>query len=113
MPHLIVEYGGVEMPQEALPELHRTLLNSGLFEEHDLKIRLCPYAEAEYSVGGGRMPFVHLSLYMLEGRSESGKAALSRELAGVVDKLTAAAPQIQISVDLRDMVRTTYSKLHR
>ncbi|WP_255408761.1 MULTISPECIES: hypothetical protein [Neisseria] len=40
MPHLTVEYGGVEMPQEALPELHQTLLNSGLFEEYDLKIRL-------------------------------------------------------------------------
>lgn len=113
MPHLIVEYGGVEMPQEALPELHRTLLNSGLFEEHDLKIRLCPYGESEYSVGGGKQAFAHLTLYLLGGRSETAKAELSRALAETVQKLAAQAPSIQISVDLRDMVRATYTKTHR
>lgn len=113
MPHLTVEYGGVDMPQEALPELHQTLSNSGLFEEYDLKIRLFRYAEADYLTGGGKQAFAHLTLNLLEGRNETAKAELSRALAETVQKLTARAPSIQISVDLRDMVRATYTKTGR
>lgn len=113
MPHLTVEYGGVEMAQEALPELQQTLLNSGLFEEHDLKIRLCRYEQVDYLVGGSKQAFAHLILRLLEGRSKSAQAELSRALAETVQKLTAQAPSIQISVDLCDMVRATYTKTHR
>lgn len=113
MPHLTVEYGGVEMPQETLSELHRTLLNSGLFEEYDLKIRLCRYAEADYLVGGTKQAFAHLTLRLLEGRSQAVQAELSRALAETVQKLTVNAPSIQISVDLCDMVRANYTKTHR
>lgn len=113
MPHLTVEYGGVELPPQVLGELHQTLSNSGLFEEYDLKIRLCRYAEADYSVGGGKQAFAHLTLNLLEGRSETAKAALSRALAETVQKLVEEAPSVQISVDLRDMVRATYTKTGR
>ena len=114
MPHLMVEYGGLNLPADTLNILHRTLLLSGLFEEEDLKIRLCPYAADTYLVGGSDgAAFVHLSLLLLEGRSESAKTELSRALGSAVAALTEGDVLIQISVDLRDMARATYTKLHR
>ena len=52
MPHLIIEYAReLQLPVPAtLHALHQTLLDSGLFEEVDIKIRAQAYAD--YLVGG-------------------------------------------------------------
>lgn len=113
MPHLIIEYGGVVLPQETLAELHRTLLDSGLFAEDDIKIRLHPFSEGGCSVGGAAgQGFVHLELRLLEGRGQAQRTQLSRTLADTVARLLhGKADKLQISVELREMAQAAYTKI--
>lgn len=111
MPHLIIEYSPALAPaiRSALLPLHQTLLASDQFGENDIKVRARGYED--YLVGGQAAgDFAHLTLYLLDGRSAEVKADLSRALmAAVQDALAGVAP-LQITVDIRDMVRAHYGK---
>ena len=111
MPHLIVEYSNsLDFPvQPTLKNLHQILADSGIFGKNDIKVRAREYND--YLVdGSNEQGFVHLTLFLLDGRSEETKGALSRALAAVVQKAT-TGQWVQISVDMRDMMRATYTKI--
>ena len=110
MPHLIVEYSrDLDFPvQPTLHSLHQVLAASGVFDAKDIKVRSREYSD--YLVSGGReQGFVHLILFLLDGRSDDTKTALGQALASVMRQAT-AGHSVQISVDIRDIVRHTYTK---
>ncbi|MDO4228050.1 5-carboxymethyl-2-hydroxymuconate Delta-isomerase [Neisseria sp.] len=111
MPHLIVEYSNnLNLPvQPLLHTLHGVLLASGQFEEDHIKVRARRYDD--YLTGGSAADgFVHITLFLLDGRSEAVKHALSQALGDAVQQALGSAAGTQITVDTRDMVRATYAK---
>ncbi|WP_373698770.1 5-carboxymethyl-2-hydroxymuconate Delta-isomerase [Neisseria dentiae] len=112
MPHLIVEYSNnLNLPaQPLLHTLHGVLLASGQFEEDHIKVRARRYDD--YLTGGSAADgFVHITLFLLDGRSEAVKHALSQALGDAVQQALGSAAGTQITVDTRDMVRATYAKI--
>ncbi|MDB5477686.1 MAG: 5-carboxymethyl-2-hydroxymuconate isomerase [Alphaproteobacteria bacterium] len=112
MPHAIIEYSAnlaSEMQAQDISALvHRTSIESGLFGPENLKTR--SYKAEDFHVGtkGSEGSFMHIRIYMLEGRSNEQKKELSEKLVSAVAN---AIPAIgQLSVDIRDMNRTTYAK---
>ena len=90
MPHLIIEHSPTltSAIRSALSPLHQTLLASGQFGERDIKVRARMYED--YLVGGQAAgDFVHLTLYLLDGRSAEVKADLSRALMAAVQNALA------------------------
>ena len=111
MPHLIIEHSPTftSAIRSALSPLHQTLLASGQFGERDIKVRARMYED--YLVGGQAAgDFVHLTLYLLDGRSAEVKADLSRALMAAVQNALAGVAPLHITVDIRDMVRSHYGK---
>lgn len=111
MPHLIVEYSNnLNLPaQPLLHTLHGVLLASGQFEEDHIKVRTRRYDD--YLTGGSAADgFVHITLFLLDGRSEAVKHALGQALSEAVRQALGSAAGTQITVDTRDMVRATYAK---
>ena len=112
MPHLIIEYAReLEMPVPAtLHALHQTLLDSGLFEEVDIKIRAQAYAD--YLVGGAaENRFVHLNVLVMDGRSEAVKKQLANALCKTVKQHLGDVQHTQITAEVRDMLQATYAKI--
>lgn len=112
MPHLIIEYAReLELPvPTTLHALHQTLLDSGLFEEADIKIRAQAYAD--YLVGGTvENRFVHLNVLVMDGRSEAVKKQLANALCETVKQHLNNAQHTQITAEVRDMLQATYAKI--
>lgn len=116
MPHLTVEYSnnirGFD-PAAALAALNNTLVASAQFDEADVKSRILRRDHFQIGAATGARGFVHAELALLEGRSADIKQALSSALARSLEALSGQwdhALQIQISVEIRDMDRASYSK---
>ncbi len=111
MPHLIVEYSdNTELePQTLLHTLHQVLAASGVFDAADIKVRARSYRD--YLVAGKTdAGFVHLTLLLLDGRSDDVKAALGQALAAALRRSCPPGRPLHISVDVRDLNRATYTK---
>jgi 5-carboxymethyl-2-hydroxymuconate isomerase len=111
MPHAIVEYSrALEAEFEAsslMQAVHACLLQSGQFSVHDIKVRLYPCDHA--FVAGRDANFLHITVYMLSGRSRAIKKNITSDLLQVLDGLSLIAASL--SVDARDMDRDVYSKM--
>lgn len=112
MPHVIIEYSNnvheVVQAAQITKHAHETLINSGLFSTPDIKTR--SYSAEDYLVGdkGKDGSFLHICVYLLDGRSVEKKQALSEALR---DMLVERLPQVdQLSVDIRDLSREIYRK---
>jgi 5-carboxymethyl-2-hydroxymuconate isomerase len=112
MPHAIIEYSAnlrdVLRSAEVCAVVHNVLIQSGLFTTNDIKTR--SYVAEDFLVGekGSAGSFVHVRVYLFEGRTILQKQTLSESLR---DALGAHLPTVdQISVDLREIVRDTYRK---
>jgi 5-carboxymethyl-2-hydroxymuconate isomerase len=110
MPHCIIEYA-VEVADrvsiESLMEAtHRGAMNSGLFDEYDIKTRAIAY-EA-HRTGSTRDSFVHVTVRLLSGRSGVQKAALSEKVLASIEPLLADV--VSVGVEIYDMHRDSYRK---
>ncbi|MFC5568720.1 5-carboxymethyl-2-hydroxymuconate Delta-isomerase [Lysobacter yangpyeongensis] len=108
MPHFVVECSRSILqyqPEEAiLQRLHEAAVASGLFDEHDIKVRVHPYAVQ--SVGGSARDFIHVFASIMEGRSVAQRADLSRRL---VETLVAMFPQVAyIAANISEFEKATY-----
>ncbi|AUH49582.1 5-carboxymethyl-2-hydroxymuconate isomerase [Chromobacterium sp. ATCC 53434] len=109
MPHCVIECSAQIAAQ---PDIHRLLQSahqaadaSGLFETHDIKVRLLPYED--YLVGGKDQDFVHIVCHILAGRSDEQKGRLANSL---VHTVCAWLPDVaMVSCEVRDIVRAHYS----
>lgn len=112
MPHLIAEYGSNTLPnvQPVLRALHETLAASGHFGTDDIKVRARRYED--FLVGGSAQNgFVHLTLWLLDGRSESVKQALGQALCETVLQALQGSAGVQVTVDVRDITCASYAKV--
>ena len=115
MPHLTIEYTD-NLPQlevdTLLLALNQALLDSGQFDELDIKSRaICLQA---YRTGTSLQAraFVHAQLAILSGRTLETKQQLSASLLRILQRACedAAVPQVQLSVDVQDIERASYAK---
>lgn len=112
MPHVIIEYSqnihdAVQAAKISVLA-HEMLVQSQLFSIADIKTR--SYVAQDYLVAdkGLAGSFLHVSVYILEGRPVEKKQALSEALR---DMLVSTLPQVdQVSVDIRDLERAIYRK---
>jgi 5-carboxymethyl-2-hydroxymuconate isomerase len=110
MPHLVIEYSDGALDRAALKELMQSLAETagqtGVMKPEDVKVRAQSYRD--YLIAGKQDSFVHLSVYLLAGRTSEQKEMLSISLRRTMVDL---CPDIvSLSVDIRDMDPDAYKK---
>ena len=110
MPHFTLEYSrGVERLfdlEAVMASLYEVGATSGVMKPDDIKIRALAYDT--YRFEGGIESFLHLTVWMLEGRSDRQKEHLAVRLR---DRLDEQCPSVDsISIDVRDMNPVAYKK---
>lgn len=112
MPHVIIEYSENLSRDPNIGNLsrcvHYALNDSGLFALDDIKTRA--YSVEDYLVGsvGDTGAFLHVMIYLLEGRSIQQRKALSESVCNAVSSLISS--KAQVSVDVRELSKEIYSK---
>lgn len=81
---------------------------SGLFNVNDIKVRMRLYAD--YITGRGEDDFIHVFGYILEGRTDLQKNALSRAIVGTLKDLLPDVPVV--SMNVMEFEKATYNNRH-
>jgi 5-carboxymethyl-2-hydroxymuconate isomerase len=116
MPHLTLEYTDSLAPTfhaaSALLKLNQALLDSGHFEEPDIKNRALQLDTYRTGTSQDARAFVHAKLAILSGRSAETKLQLSQALLRTLQGLCQwpAGVQVQLSVEVQDIDRPSYAK---
>ncbi|SMF52304.1 5-carboxymethyl-2-hydroxymuconate Delta-isomerase [Pseudogulbenkiania subflava] len=116
MPHLTLDYSSNLTTLDAdrtLLALNRQLVESGQFTENDIKSRACRLEHFRIGIEPAPRAFAHVTLALLSGRTPECKQALSASLLAVLQRagLTLPGAEVQLSVEVRDMERASYSKV--
>jgi 5-carboxymethyl-2-hydroxymuconate isomerase len=110
MPHLVVEYSQKSLNKEAIrhlmAELAAAAARTGVMKAYDIKVRAQGYSD--FLVAGKEDTFVHVSVYLLAGRTPEQKVDLSEQLRQVL--IDACPEVVSLSVDIRDMDPVAYKK---
>jgi 5-carboxymethyl-2-hydroxymuconate isomerase len=110
MPHLVIEYSDGALDRAALKELMQGLAETagqtGVMKPEDIKVRAQSYRD--YLVAGKQDGFIHLSVYLLAGRTSEQKEMLSISLRRTMADLYPDV--VSLSVDIRDMDPDAYKK---
>jgi len=115
MPHLTLEYTG-NLPQfdieNVLLELNKALVDSGQFEEIDIKSRAVRHDTFVVGTSLNNRGFVHVTLAILSGRSVQIKSALTEKLLHTLRQVyeTSVNVHVQLCVEVRDIEREPYAK---
>nr|WP_010133081.1 5-carboxymethyl-2-hydroxymuconate Delta-isomerase [Microbulbifer agarilyticus] len=114
MPHLVIEYSQKLEDSISIPALvsngQQAMNDTGLFSAGAIKTRAVPFREFVLgkSHEGSSNLFIHAEVRILEGRTSEQKETLS---AAIFNYLCEAAPEVpEISVEVRDMQKASYSK---
>jgi len=110
MPHFVIEYSDGAVSQEGMSHLMERLAiaaaRTGVVRASDIKVRARSYSQ--FLVAGKQDSFVHLSVYLLAGRTPEQKIGLSEQLRQVM--IEDCANVVSLSVDIRDMDPAAYKK---
>ena len=111
MPHCIIEYTKGITPSLDINKLveivHQTTFDSGLFEIDDIKTRA--FQSDHFMVGYGHSESIHVVVKLMPGRSIDTRKALSLSIAQVISDLT--LPAAEVTVEIEEIDKTTYSKI--
>lgn len=115
MPHLTLDYTRNLTTLDAertLLALNRALVASGQFAENDIKSRAHRLEQFRTGIDPEPRAFAHVTLAILSGRTPEAKHALSASLLAVLQQAELELPgvEVQLSVEIRDMERASYSK---
>lgn len=110
MPHFIVEravQGSAEPSVSTLlTEIHEAAVSTGIFNEKTIKVRVCEYDDA--LVAGEPASFVHVTIYLIDGRDKPTKKRLATTIHDCLRRLQ---PEVtSVSVDVRDLDSDIYTK---
>jgi 5-carboxymethyl-2-hydroxymuconate isomerase len=110
MPHFIIEHANALITDVDIQDALQITLDCGgrmdFISKDDIKVRLLPYTHI--LAGDGRTSFIHVTVYLLDGRPDALKEMLSRAL---LEDLAERFSAVQsISIDIRDMNRACYKK---
>lgn len=108
MPHCIIDCPAALAQRVGehtlLVAVHDALDGLGLFKAGDIKVRLNGFTH--YRCGATQDEFVHVTLFILSGRSVEQQRSLARVTLAA---LVALLPQVQaLSMDIQDMQRETF-----
>ncbi len=110
MPHAVIEYSdNLAADYKSLDvtqSVHSLLVKCGLFKSNEIKTR--GYAVQDFIVGdkGRKGSFIHITVYLLEGRSVQQKQSLSQ---AILDSIATAMKNANtVTVDVRELVKDTY-----
>lgn len=112
MPHLILEYSAnIAQPmrsEDIVGKGHAVMLESGLFQPASVKTR--SHEATFFAVGehGDENGFLHVLVYLMEGRSPEQKQTLSEALFAVFDPIV--PHRASLTVDIRDLDKACYRK---
>ncbi len=109
MPHFVVDCSknilNFQDSNTILQTVHSTAVDTDLFDEGDIKVRLNPF-DKDYLVGGKENDFIHVFANIMEGRTTEQKTNLSKQ---IVKKLKDLFPHIPfIAMNIRDFEKATY-----
>ena len=109
MPHFVIDCSenilNLNEPENTLLSVHKVAVNSGLFDEEDIKVRFNCFKE-HYLVGGKKDDFIHVFANIMEGRTTEQKATLSKE---IISQLKVVFPSVDfIAINIRDFEKATY-----
>ncbi|MDH3387019.1 MAG: 5-carboxymethyl-2-hydroxymuconate Delta-isomerase [Gammaproteobacteria bacterium] len=110
MPHVIIEYSDDVAGQIAIDDLiaavHDGAMSSELFPEYDIKTRAVGYRH--HQTGQTRDSFVHVTVHLLDGRSDAQKSMLSEAVLATIEPLLLQV--VSVSVEILDIHRASYRK---
>lgn len=110
MPHLVIEYSDGALDRKRVQRLMESLpvaaAQTGVMSAEDIKVRA--RSHDDFLVAGKRDSFVHLTVYLLAGRTPDQKVALSISLRQAMIDL--CPDVVSLSVDIRDMDPLAYKK---
>lgn len=118
MPHIILEYtNNIAQPVEAgtfFPGVHAVLEEVGKIPVRNCKSRLLRTETYWLGHGDPKEAFAHLDIRFMEGRSKQVKQAIGYRCLSLLKKYfepTIALLDLQMTVEVRDIVRAFYFKL--
>ena len=110
MPHVIIEYAQPVAKNKSLDSMllaiHQAVIDSGLFDENNIKTRLIPVTT--YRIGNGKDTYLSVQLRIHSGRNEAQKKALSHAVLEAIRQQ--AWPVSVVTVEVVDMDRSSYAK---
>ncbi|WP_067520842.1 5-carboxymethyl-2-hydroxymuconate Delta-isomerase [Endozoicomonas ascidiicola] len=110
MPHFVIEYSrSIEEftpPDRLMFAIFQSAVQSGLFNETDIKVRMQPFDHYLLPVEG--MGFIHVTAKILSGRNEAQKQMLAENVMNALAGL--GFNNTMVSVDVEDMSRAVYLK---
>lgn len=110
MPHFIVERCDADADSikttELLEAIHNAAVETGIFDPETVKVRVRSYDEA--LIAGKAGSFVHVTVFLIDGRDKPTKKRLAADIHETVRQLHPA--HTSISVDVRDLDRDIYTK---
>ena len=109
MPHFVIDCSEniltKQKPKAILEAIHKVAMNTDLFSEADIKVRLNPF-DKNFIVGGKEDDFIHVFADIMEGRSTNQKARLSKS---IVHELKSMFPEVAfIAMNINDFEKATY-----
>lgn len=108
MPHFVIDCSEdivvMKSPEEIMQNVYNTAESTQLFDKGDIKVRINPFKH--YNIGNSKDDFIHIFANIMEGRTTSQKAKLSK---AVVTELKKMFPNVPIiSINIRDFEKATY-----
>ncbi len=110
MPHFIIEHGNALGSEAELQKAMQTVANCvqdyNFMEAKNVKVRVLPFTH--FLALDGRSSFIHITVRILEGRTDEMKTQISTSLR---DAFVQAFEKVQsISIDIVDMNARCYKK---
>lgn len=108
MPHFIIDCSQdllrIHDEETLIARIHRVAVESGLFDESDIKVRVRPFGV--YAVGGEHEDFIHVFAWIMQGRTVEQRAALSKAIVGALAAMFQDLPRI--AANIAEFERATY-----
>lgn len=108
MPHFVIDCSAtviaMKSPEEIMQNVYETAASTSLFDTGDIKVRINPFKY--YTIGNTKNDFIHIFANIMEGRTSTQKANLSKL---IVTKLKLMFPEVPIiSINIRDFEKASY-----
>lgn len=117
MPQLIIEITENARlncsPEELLDQANAVLLESGQFQEPDIKSRCISLDTYRQGTEPADRAFIHARLGILDGRDLETRRALGQAVCDVIAEAVRTGtdgPAVQVSVEVFEMERASYAK---
>ncbi len=109
MPHCIIEHSSTINAEQLNNKVFLGALNSELFEAYGRDIKVRSIAYESYQTGTEKEDFIHVTVRILSGRSDTDKVMLSETV--MTQLLSLSLSRASITVEVVDMDRNSYRKV--